>query len=744
MRFHVLGICHTISNKEYLSCAFTQKVVKFCEMMTCLSETDVQLKKNMSDEEIIKHPTIHHLIHYGHNKSQTLADEQVDVMNDALLDKVYGKYDWKSEMFRFGYEDEIHLTFTANVKRELGKRVKNGDIILCFWGIGHRSLSEQFNGIALVVEPGIGYNPESCFAPYKVFESYACMHKYYGYSRIEHPTWYDCVIPNYFNSDDFYINENENNEICGYRHKTYYLYIGRIIKEKGLDVVLHLAKTKGFILLLVGQGKLSNIGYDEKTLPRNIKHIGFADLEKRKKLMHGAKGVFLPTMYIEPFGGTTVESMFCGTPVITTDWGVFNETVLHGITGYRCRTLEHFEYAIDNVEYLDSNAIKQWANDNYGYKKIRQMYEEYFDMLLKVKFDAGFMKQNTTKSELNWLERHYPTNVKNTHMPKEKLLCFTETKHAFGTICSALQKYSKKYDIDMIEWTNEIPANIFCKYNKIYSTTWDITKHILKTNIPALQNIKYYFSGHGKIDFLKQDYETLSNIPYGKHDAECMEIDSKLIAFFQTNNASVVSNELKNILKDKYNIDIKLTECGYDQYIFFPKNAYLDISEQLTINALLPQVYNRPYEKIYDFKRKTLLSRVEHFAKENNIIFKCPNELSTQGEMNSFYQNGDIFICLSHSEGNPLGGFEAGGCGNVGISTTVGAMNDFIMNNETGYLIDNMLSDDEIYEKVCEKILYLNENRSILRKMKQKMYENAINNWTWEKKIDQWDNFFST
>ena len=33
MKLHALGIPHTVTSKEYLSCAFTQKVLKFCDMM---------------------------------------------------------------------------------------------------------------------------------------------------------------------------------------------------------------------------------------------------------------------------------------------------------------------------------------------------------------------------------------------------------------------------------------------------------------------------------------------------------------------------------------------------------------------------------------------------------------------------------------------------------------------------------------------------------------------------------------
>ena len=54
MRFHVLGLPHTVTNHDYVACAYTQKVFKFCKMMKKLG---------------------HYIIHYGHADSDPDADD---------------------------------------------------------------------------------------------------------------------------------------------------------------------------------------------------------------------------------------------------------------------------------------------------------------------------------------------------------------------------------------------------------------------------------------------------------------------------------------------------------------------------------------------------------------------------------------------------------------------------------------------------------------------------------------------
>jgi glycosyltransferase involved in cell wall biosynthesis len=105
--------------------------------------------------------------------------------------------------------------------------------------------------------------------------------------------------------------------------------------------------------------------------------------------MAKARAVFVQTQYIGPFEGVAVEAMMCGAPVITTDWGVFSETIQDGKTGYRTRTLGETIWAAKNSKNLDRKKIKEYAVERYSMHTVRHRYEDYFNQLLTL-WDKGW------------------------------------------------------------------------------------------------------------------------------------------------------------------------------------------------------------------------------------------------------------------------------------------------------------------------------------------------------------------
>jgi glycosyltransferase involved in cell wall biosynthesis len=247
----------------------------------------------------------------------------------------------------------------------------------------------------MTIESGIGYN--GVFAKYRVFESYAWMHYMYGSLGMKDGSWYDCVIPNYFDPEDFPLCEEK---------EAYFLYIGRIIKRKGVELASQVAARLGKRLVIAGQGDLKNsVEGIDLSKEKHIEYIGSVGPEERKKVMGKAILTFMPTYYIEPFGGVAVESMMCGTPVLSTDWGVFSETIQHGVTGFRCRSFDDFVWAAKNIKSISPVNCHNWAVQNYSMDRVKWMYNEFFRKVYDLNEYEGWYTIHKNRTNLDWLKK---------------------------------------------------------------------------------------------------------------------------------------------------------------------------------------------------------------------------------------------------------------------------------------------------------------------------------------------------
>ena len=350
MILHVCALPHTNTVPAYFSCAYTAKVFYFCRMM-----------KDRGHEVYL----------YGGEQNEAPCDKHIVCVSESERAAHVGDKHFTSASF------DYNLPFWRNFNDKVAKAIKENrkdktDFICIIAGYAQKQIADELPEM-MSVEFGVGYG--GSFSKYKVFESYAWMHLCYGAARGGDPhgvdgNWWDVVIPGYLDPNQFPFSEEKDD---------YYLFIGRLIDRKGYRIAADVCFDLGKKLVVAGQGEP----------PLGCEYVGVVGPEERGRLMSRAKAVFVPTIYIEPFGNVNTEAQACGTPVITTDWGAFTETVIDGVTGFRCRTFGEFKRAAVNAESLDPHVIRQRAVETYSLDAIGKRYEDYFTRLLHL-WDKGW------------------------------------------------------------------------------------------------------------------------------------------------------------------------------------------------------------------------------------------------------------------------------------------------------------------------------------------------------------------
>jgi glycosyltransferase involved in cell wall biosynthesis len=186
--------------------------------------------------------------------------------------------------------------------------------------------------------------------------------------------FFDAVIPLFFDPAEFPYQAVK---------EPFALYVGRLVPKKGLAVACEAAQLAGVPLKVIGHG-------DPGLVTHGAEYLGVLSSVERNAWLARASCLICPTLYLEPFGAMAVEAQLCGTPVLSTNFGGFVETVRHGETGYRGDTLGDFVDAFHRLDRLwDAGRIRDRAVQLYSLTTATAAYRRYFDRLALL-WDQGW------------------------------------------------------------------------------------------------------------------------------------------------------------------------------------------------------------------------------------------------------------------------------------------------------------------------------------------------------------------
>jgi hypothetical protein len=143
------------------------------------------------------------------------------------------------------------------------------------------------------------------------------------------------------------------------------LFLGRLHSAKGYHWAIEAAKKTGRRLILAGGWRPSFTGV--------VKYVGEVDGNRKAVLLARARCLWMPAQWDEPFGLTTIEALFSGTPVLGTHRGALPE-ILTSEVGALCDTLEDMIEASETIGSRTPAACRAHAERYFTH---RTMAEEY-------------------------------------------------------------------------------------------------------------------------------------------------------------------------------------------------------------------------------------------------------------------------------------------------------------------------------------------------------------------------------
>ncbi|MFD8479011.1 glycosyltransferase [Kitasatospora sp. NPDC059673] len=162
--------------------------------------------------------------------------------------------------------------------------------------------------------------------------------------------------------------------------RPYLVFLGRIRPEKGVHVAIEAAHQAGLRLKIAGRIKSGDRAYFERQVQPHVdgdrvSFLGELNFPQKTALLAGAAATLMTSLIPEPFGLVPIESMACGTPVVSLRAGAAAELVRDGITGFLAGNAQQMAEAIRRLPTIDRSTCRAHVATEFSIRRMADGYQ---------------------------------------------------------------------------------------------------------------------------------------------------------------------------------------------------------------------------------------------------------------------------------------------------------------------------------------------------------------------------------
>ncbi|OKL38405.1 glycosyltransferase family 4 protein [Pontibacter flavimaris] len=167
------------------------------------------------------------------------------------------------------------------------------------------------------------------------------------------------------------------------KREAYFLFVGRLSPEKGLETLLKAHAQHPFKLKVVGDGPLRSMVEAHAASYPSLEYLGYQQRGRVVEELKSARGLIFPSEWPEMFGMSIIESFSTGTPVIASKIGGGEYLVQHQQNGlhYRPGSAEELVRSVKTMEQLPEMVYNLGKNARMSYEQLYTPEANYHTLI---------------------------------------------------------------------------------------------------------------------------------------------------------------------------------------------------------------------------------------------------------------------------------------------------------------------------------------------------------------------------